>query len=520
MDRNIAADIAKVLVVAGAVAAGQDHVMVERVAQNALENNNKKHPDKDDKGKEEAGENNEEKIDRDDCCDLPKPDLRDLNQLELARYGTEEEFTHIIARRERPEGPLTPRILRKYQSLHFKTKLGDNGHFIPGQLRQERLATMTEKQFIEMHVNKAIQQHGQLTPELLKEAVRIGKKQYQFVQGQGFNQVIGGGLGLVAGFAGRGLPVVQKGNVNALPKASPVPANMNIKGGQAPQQIGKVNLKALDLAELKHAPANMVGERQFLQHDKIAAIGGKAVHVGHGDVMKATPGLKPAAVAKSGSKPAPRANNTAAPKTKQEGATPQKTAPPAAATISQTKTAVVEKKAPAAVKKTEQKGATPQKAAPPAATAKSQVKSVNQNPSRPAVDTQKPTPAAVKKTEQRGTGGKQGKEGTLQKKEVSHSERPDIGEYRDTKGHHVYSKKAFEGHVNYDPKKGFSISEGFMKKNGISHKKVTTSQQKLFTELSKSGKPNTLKEPQFWISAKKYGRLSPFLERSNNKKGA
>jgi hypothetical protein len=46
--------------------------------------------------------------------------------------------------------------------------------------------------------------------------------------------------------------------------------------------------------------------------------------------MKATPGLKPAAVAKSSSKPAPRASNTAAPKTKQEGATPQKTAPPAA----------------------------------------------------------------------------------------------------------------------------------------------------------------------------------------------
>ncbi len=52
MDRNVAADVAKVLVVAAAVAAGQDHVMVERVARNAVENNNKNHPD--DKEKEDV----------------------------------------------------------------------------------------------------------------------------------------------------------------------------------------------------------------------------------------------------------------------------------------------------------------------------------------------------------------------------------------------------------------------------------------------------------------------------------
>jgi len=32
------------------------------------------------------------------------------------------------------------------------------------------------------------------------------------------------------------------------------------------------------------------------------------------------------------------------------------------------------------------------------------------------------------------------------------------GEYRSVKGHHVHAKKAFDGHVNYDSQKGFSIS--------------------------------------------------------------
>lgn len=72
--------------------------------------------------------------------------------------------------------------------------------------------------------------------------------------------------------------------------------------------------------------------------------------------------------------------------------------------------------------------------------------------------------------------------------------RPDMGEYRKTKGHHVHSKKAFEGHVNYDPKKGFSMSDEYMKSLGVEHKKVTALQQKKFTELAKSGRPNTMQE--------------------------
>jgi Possible hemagglutinin (DUF637) len=68
------------------------------------------------------------------------------------------------------------------------------------------------------------------------------------------------------------------------------------------------------------------------------------------------------------------------------------------------------------------------------------------------------------------------------------------GEYRTVAGHHVHAKKAFEGHVNYDPRKGFSISDELMEKFNIKHEKVTTSQQRLFRELAASGSPNTMRE--------------------------
>ncbi|MGL4426945.1 MAG: hypothetical protein ACRCUQ_04245, partial [Alphaproteobacteria bacterium] len=68
------------------------------------------------------------------------------------------------------------------------------------------------------------------------------------------------------------------------------------------------------------------------------------------------------------------------------------------------------------------------------------------------------------------------------------------GEYRAVAGHHVHAKKAFEGHPNYDPKKGFSISDELMKKTGIDHNRVTAAQQKLFREFAASGSPNTMRE--------------------------
>ena len=79
-------------------------------------------------------------------------------------------------------------------------------------------------------------------------------------------------------------------------------------------------------------------------------------------------------------------------------------------------------------------------------------------------------------------------------KQVKEAQKALKGEYRAVKGHHVHAKKAFEGHVNYDPKKGFSISNQLMKDLNIDHLKVTGAQKTLFTKLAKSGRPNTIYE--------------------------
>ena len=74
---------------------------------------------------------------------------------------------------------------------------------------------------------------------------------------------------------------------------------------------------------------------------------------------------------------------------------------------------------------------------------------------------------------------------------------PDLkgtGEYGKVHGHHVHSKAAFVGDVNYDYRKGFSISQDFMERNGLNHQKMTAMQHKLFKELAQSGRPNTLAE--------------------------
>lgn len=68
------------------------------------------------------------------------------------------------------------------------------------------------------------------------------------------------------------------------------------------------------------------------------------------------------------------------------------------------------------------------------------------------------------------------------------------GEYRDVAGHHVHAKAAFEGHVQYDPKRGFSISQQFMLENGLDHVDMTNTQRQLFKELFESGRANTLAE--------------------------
>ncbi|PPV11894.1 hypothetical protein AWN73_20265 [Clostridium butyricum] len=68
------------------------------------------------------------------------------------------------------------------------------------------------------------------------------------------------------------------------------------------------------------------------------------------------------------------------------------------------------------------------------------------------------------------------------------------GPYSQVKGHHIHAKAAFKGDINYDLNKGFSISQDFMKNNGLSHSDMTTKQRQLFKELYESGRPNTLEE--------------------------
>lgn len=68
------------------------------------------------------------------------------------------------------------------------------------------------------------------------------------------------------------------------------------------------------------------------------------------------------------------------------------------------------------------------------------------------------------------------------------------GEYSKVGGHHVHAKSAFKDNVNYDPKKGFSISQSFMKDNGLNHQQMTNKQRELFKELNESGRQNSLQE--------------------------
>ena len=68
------------------------------------------------------------------------------------------------------------------------------------------------------------------------------------------------------------------------------------------------------------------------------------------------------------------------------------------------------------------------------------------------------------------------------------------GEYGIVGGHHVHAKAAFSDDIKYNPKKGFAISQDFMKRNNIDHVEVTKTQRILFKELAESGRPNTLAE--------------------------
>ena len=69
-----------------------------------------------------------------------------------------------------------------------------------------------------------------------------------------------------------------------------------------------------------------------------------------------------------------------------------------------------------------------------------------------------------------------------------------VGAYGKVGGHHVHAKAAFKNHMSYNRKDGFSISQGFMKENGLDHAAMTRYQRQAFKELSQSGRANTLNE--------------------------
>jgi len=52
-------------------------------------------------------------------------------------------------------------------------------------------------------------------------------------------------------------------------------------------------------------------------------------------------------------------------------------------------------------------------------------------------------------------------------------------------GHHIHSKKAFEGHPNYDPNRALALPNTDMTILGLDHNVVTGVQNTLFTQLSR-----------------------------------
>jgi hypothetical protein len=67
----------------------------------------------------------------------------------------------------------------------------------------------------------------------------------------------------------------------------------------------------------------------------------------------------------------------------------------------------------------------------------------------------------------------------------------------------------------YDPKQGFSISQGFMKELGLDHAAMTRYQRQAFKELAQSGAPNTMKaHTQIAVDALQAGGVSKEMARS------
>ena len=68
------------------------------------------------------------------------------------------------------------------------------------------------------------------------------------------------------------------------------------------------------------------------------------------------------------------------------------------------------------------------------------------------------------------------------------------GQHKGVGGHHIHAKAGFKDHVNYNKRKGFSISQEFMDKSNLDHSRMTAYQRRVFKELFESGRANTMRE--------------------------
>ena len=72
-----------------------------------------------------------------------------------------------------------------------------------------------------------------------------------------------------------------------------------------------------------------------------------------------------------------------------------------------------------------------------------------------------------------------------------------VAPYAEVGGHHIFSKRAFEGVTGYKEGGAFSIGRTELSRLGLKHlgaDSLTTTQQRLFRELAASGRANTLAE--------------------------
>jgi hypothetical protein len=63
--------------------------------------------------------------------------------------------------------------------------------------------------------------------------------------------------------------------------------------------------------------------------------------------------------------------------------------------------------------------------------------------------------------------------------------------YNQGQGHHVPSKRAFEGAPNYDAKKALAVPQAELEKLNVRHSNITTAQRIKYTDFAKTGRPLT-----------------------------